>query len=65
MDACSSNDMQSICFFYFIIRDEFEFDDLKYCVLISVLRLTHFSKSSTSIRFRSTNIIPSYQREHF
>ena len=26
--------------FYFIIRDEFEFDDLKYCVLISVLRLT-------------------------
>ena len=26
--------------FYFIIRDEFEFDDLKYCVLISVLRST-------------------------
>ena len=24
--------------FYFIIIDEFEFDDLKYCVLISVLR---------------------------
>ena len=43
MAACSSNGMQSICFFfnyYFIIRDEFEFDDLKYCVLIFVLRLT-------------------------
>ena len=26
--------------FYFIIIDEFEFDDLKYCVLISVLRST-------------------------
>ena len=24
---------------YFIIRDEFEFNDLKYCVLISVLKL--------------------------
>ena len=45
MAACSSNGMQSICFFifyyyYFIIRDEFEFDDQKYCVLIFVLRLT-------------------------
>ena len=41
MTACSSNGMQSICFFFFfIIRDEFAFDDLKYCVLISVLRLT-------------------------
>ena len=45
MASCSSNGMQSICFYYyyyyyFIIRDEFEFDDLKYCVLISVLRLT-------------------------
>ena len=42
MAACSSNGMQSICLFYFIIiiRDEFEFDDLKYCVLISVLRFT-------------------------
>ena len=42
MTACSSNGMQSICLFYFIIiiRDEFEFDDLKYCVLISVLRFT-------------------------
>ena len=45
MAACSSNGMQSICFFilllfYFIIRDEFEFDDVKYCVLISVLRST-------------------------
>ena len=27
-------------FFFIIIRDEFEFDDLKYCVLISVLRFT-------------------------
>ena len=42
MAACSSNGMQSICLFYFIIiiRDEYEFDDLKYCVLISVLRFT-------------------------
>ena len=45
MAACSSNDMQSICFFfyyyyYFIIRYEFEFYNLKYCVLIFVLRLT-------------------------
>ena len=43
MAACSSNGMQSICLFlflFFIIRDEFEFDDLKYCVLISVLRFT-------------------------
>ena len=42
MAACSSNGMQSICLFYFIIiiRNEFEFDDLKYCVLISVLRFT-------------------------
>ena len=45
MIVCSSNSMQSICFFifllfYFIIIDEFEFDDLKYCVLISVLRST-------------------------
>ena len=43
MAVCSSNGMQSICFFifllfYFIIIDEFEFDDLNYCVLISVLR---------------------------
>ena len=27
-------------YYYFIIKDEFEFDDLKYFVLISVLRLT-------------------------
>ena len=46
MAACSSNGIQSICLFYFIIiiRDEFEFDDLKYCVLISVLRFTSSSK---------------------
>ena len=44
MAVCSSNGMQSICLFIFIIiiRDEFEFDDLKYyCVLISVLRFTY------------------------
>ena len=41
MAACSSYGLQSICFFLIIIiRDEFEFDDLKYCVLISVLRFT-------------------------
>ena len=38
--------LQTVCnlyvYFYFIIiiRNEFEFDDLKYCVLISVLRFT-------------------------
>ena len=26
-------------FYYFIIRDEFEFNDLDYCVLISVLNV--------------------------
>ena len=29
-----------IFYFIIIIRNEFEFDDLKYCVLISVLRFT-------------------------
>ena len=45
MAACSSNGIQSIFFFIIIIiiRDEFEFDDLKYCVLISVLRFTVFA----------------------
>ena len=50
MVACSSNGMQSICLFFFIIiiiRDEFEFDDLKYCVLISVLRFTFTAKYET------------------
>ena len=43
--------LQTVCnlyvYFYFIIiiRDEFEFDDLKYCVLISVLRFTNPSES--------------------
>ena len=44
MAVCSSNGMQSICFlfyYYFILLSEmFEFEDLKYCVLISVLRST-------------------------
>ena len=36
MVACSSNGMESI---FFIIRDEFEFNDMEYCVLIFVLNL--------------------------
>ena len=38
-----------IFYFIIIIINEFEFDDLKYCVLISVLRFTiktHFHKLS-------------------
>ena len=60
MTACSSNSMQSICFYlfyyyYFIIRDEFEFDDLKYCVLISVSRLTKIiGNSSIEVKTRSS-----------
>ena len=30
-------------YYYFIIRDEFEFNDLEYCVLISVLNLNNFT----------------------
>ena len=32
--------------FYFIIIDEFEFDDLKYCMLISVLRSISYTPVS-------------------
>ena len=32
--------------FIIIISDEFEFDDLKYCVLISVLRFTKSTSAS-------------------
>ena len=46
--------LQTVCnlYVYFfiiiiIIRDEFEFDDLKYCVLISVLRFTFTAKYET------------------
>ena len=59
MAACSSNDMQSICFYYyyyyFIIRDEFEFDDLKYCVLIYVLRSTIQTIKVYSISEKKSN----------
>ena len=50
MVACSTEISHGYVFFkryviynfyycYFIIRDEFEFNDLEYCVLISVLNL--------------------------
>ena len=39
--------LQTVCniyfYYYFIIRDEFEFNDLEYCVLISVLNLNIFT----------------------
>ena len=39
--------------FYFIIRDEFEFDDLKYCVLISLLRLTFGIRARLNLKIQN------------
>ena len=53
--------LQTVCnlyvfFFFFIIRDEFEFDDLKYCVLISVLRFTGSTISKTLVKIRGDQV---------
>ena len=38
-------------YYYFIIRDEFELNDLEYCVLISVLNLNIRIKENDFVRF--------------
>ena len=48
--------LQMVCnlyfyYYYFIIRDEFEFNDLEYCVLISVLNLNIRIKENDFVRF--------------
>ena len=48
--------LQTVCnlyfyYYYFIIRDEFEFNDLEYCVLISVLNLNIRIKENDFVRF--------------
>ena len=54
-------------YFYFIIiiRNKFEFDDLKYCVLISVLRFTIGNVISTlKLNGWPTNLVFSQLKEY-
>ena len=41
--------LQTVCnlYIFFIIRDEFEFNDLEYCVLISISNLNMFIQTHT------------------
>ena len=50
--------LQTVCnlyfyYYYFIIRDEFEFNDLEYCVLISVLRLTNGLRARLNLNIQN------------
>ena len=47
--------LQTVCnlyfYYYFIIRDEFEFNELEYCVLISVLNLNKWYQSQIEFKY--------------
>ena len=48
--------LQTVCnlyfyYYYFIIRDEFEFNDLEYCLLISVLNLYKWYQSQIEFKY--------------